>query len=547
MEKTSLKYLEIQSDIEKIINDLEPGLLNASQGNIISKLNNKQKKLLPAWLFVEAVEQAPIAISITDKKANIQYVNQAFSEATGYLAKELIGKNQSTLSYKKTPKHIYYDLWHTVSRKNIWHGQLLNRQKNGEPYVADLTVAPMLDTKKNISHYLGIHHNITEHYQAKKKLENQKHLIESVINASSVAMVVIDQNNRVVMDNLQYKSLVSDLDKQEPANLFIDLLAQEFGDIHNYLAKHPEGINNFEVRIDGRANHSPLWFSCSGKIFQEQAITASNFFEDSRQHYLLLSISNVTHQKLQQEKIHLNSLKIMLAEEEQIRSIRETLLGTIHQVSQPLNQIQAAINLMTQKNETGHLLDLLKQMETSCLNTVSTLNNCVPEIVAGAMLPINLNQILHEVLSLNNTKFLANSIVIEWEPSAVLPKILGAENKLRMLFKQLIDNAINALNHSDTKERCIRIDTRTINDMVIVHVEDTGPGIPLSHQSKVFEPFYSTQKMGSIQAGMGLVMTKEIVYQMNGTIEIDPDYQQGCRFIITFPVISHEDYSGYDL
>ncbi|MDF1589804.1 MAG: nitrogen fixation negative regulator NifL [Gammaproteobacteria bacterium] len=546
MEKTSLKYLEIQSDIDKIINELEPGLLSASQGNIISKISNTQKKLLPAWLFVEAVEQAPVAISITDKKANIKYVNQAFSEATGYLANELIGKNQSALSYKKTPKHIYYDLWHTVSRKKIWHGQLLNKQKNGEPYIADLTVAPMLDSKKNISHYLGIHHNITEHYQAKKKLENQKHLIESVINASSVAMVVVDENNRVVMDNLQYKSLVSDLDNQEPANLFIDLLAQDFGDIHSYLAKHPKGINHYEVRIDGRLNHAPQWFSCSGKIFQEQAITASNFFEDTRQHYLLLSISNITTQKQQQEKIHLNSLKIMLAEEEQIRSIRETLLGTIHQVSQPLNQIQAAINLMQQKNEHGHLLDLLKQLETSCLNTVTTLNNCVPEIVTAAITPVNLNQILHETLSLNNSKFLANSIVIEWAPSAVLPKILGAENKLRMLFKQLIDNAINALNHSDSNERCIRIDTHMSNDMVIVHVDDTGPGIPENQHSKVFEPFYSTLKMGGTQAGMGLVMAKEIVYQMNGTIEIDQDYTSGCRFIITFPLISHDDYSEYD-
>jgi nitrogen fixation negative regulator NifL len=546
MEKTSLKYLEIQSDIEKIINDLGPEFADAKQGRIISKLSSKQKKLLPAWLFVEAVEQAPVAISITDKKANILFVNQAFCQATGYDSQELIGKNQSALSYKKTPRHIYYDLWHTVSRKEIWRGQLLNKNKLGEPYLADLTVAPMVDSKQNITHYLGIHHNITEQYQAKKQLENQKNLIESVINASSVAMVVLDSDNHVVMDNMQYKSLVSDLDNKEPANLFIELLNQHFGDIHSYLAQNLQGFNNFEIRVDGRLNHSPLWFSCSGKLFQEQGVHASTFFEDSHEHYLLLSISNITQQKQQQEKIHLNSLKVVLAEEEQIRSIRETLLATIHQVSQPLHQIQAAINLMEQRNESGALAELLKQLESSCENTVSTLGKCVPEIAPTAIKSINLNQLLYEVILLNNSAFLSNNIVIDWVPSTTLPNILGAENKLRMLFKQLIDNAIKALNTNTHNDRFITLSTKVVNNYVIASVQDTGPGIPLEQQTRVFEPFYTTERLGGIQAGMGLVMAREIVHQLGGRIEIDQDYQQGCRFNVIFPVINPDDYERYD-
>ena len=150
MEKTTLKYLQIHSDIEKVINDLAPDLLNLEQGKLIDQLNNKRKGLLPAWLFVEAVEQAPVAISITDKKANILYANQAFSKVTGYSLSEIIGKNESILSNKATPQHVYYNLWHTISRNKIWHGQLVNRHKNGEPYLADLTVSPMQDSQKNI-------------------------------------------------------------------------------------------------------------------------------------------------------------------------------------------------------------------------------------------------------------------------------------------------------------------------------------------------------------------------------------------------------------
>ncbi len=546
MEKTTLKYLQVHTDIEKVINELNPALLNQEQGKFIDILNGKRKELLPAWLFVEAVEQAPVAISITDKKANILYANQAFSEVTGYSIAEIIGKNESMLSYKATPRHVYYDMWHAISRNKTWHGQLINRHKNGEPYLADLTVAPMQDSLKNVTHYLGMHRDISEKYQVEKKLQNQKLLIESVVNASSVAMVVLDQNDHVVLDNLQYKTLLSDLDHPEPIRMFLEILTGELGDIRAYLERNPGGFNHYEVRIDSAPRQYPLWFACSAKTFQEKTADATGFFEETSENYLLLSISNITKQRQHQEEIYLQSLKAMLAEEEQIRSIRETLLGTIHQVSQPLNQIQAAIQLMQQKQQEGALLNLLKQLEESCQQTVSTLHHCVPEIAPTAITSINLNRILHEVMKLSNKKFLSNGIVVDWVPSPVLPNILGAENKMRMLFKQLLDNAINALNQSHKAERNIVITSKTDNGRVVIGISDSGPGIPKEQRSKVFQPFFTTQKMGGIQAGMGLVMAKEIVHQFNGTIDIDPDYRDGCRFIISFPMINENDYDRFD-
>ncbi len=546
MKKTSLKYLQIHSDIEKVINDLNPELLNLEQGKFIDQLNTNRNSLLPSWLFVEAVEQAPIAISITDRKANILYANQSFSQVTGYKVDEIIGKNESVLSYKTTPRKIYHDLWYTVSRKLIWHGQLVNRHKNGQPYLADLIVAPMLDSQKKITHYLGMHRNISEQHQIEKKLQNQKLLIESVINASSVAMAVLDQNDRIILDNLQYKALVSDLDCHEPAVLFLDLLSQELGNIRSYLSDNPAGLNNYEVRIDNNSKHGVLWFSCSCKTFQEKSTDVSGFFESANQNYLLLSLSNITQQRRHQEEIHLQSLRAILAEEEQVRSIRETLLGAIHQISQPMNQIQAAIQIMQHKEEQGALLNLMEQLEKSCRQTISTLDSCVPEINPSAVNSININQILHEILMLNNSKFLSNGIIIDWNPTTVLPHIMGSENKLRMLFKQLIDNAVNALNSGSNLERCIKITTQYNDQRVLVKIADTGPGIPEQYRNKVFEPFFTTQKMNCTQAGMGLVMSKEIVRQMNGNIEIDPDYQPGCCFKISFPVIDRENYDRYD-
>ena len=538
MTKPTPEYLltEINLETAKQLTSANP----ADSFAVLSagKNNAKQSVNLPFSLFVEAVEQAPVAISITDKKANILYINDAFTSVTGYKAAEILGVNESKLSDKSTPRQVYYDLWHTISRKQVWHGQLVNRKKMGQRYLADLTIAPMLDEHGAISHYIGMHRDVTQAYHAEQQVGNQKKLIESVINASPVAMAVLDANRKVVLDNQMYKMLISELDKSEPARFFLDALAQDMGDVWDTLDDHKRDFNNHEIRVEGVGRRGTRWFSCSGNWFIESDSCADNFFVKQSNDYLLLSINDISQQRRQQEYLQIQTLRTLLTEEEHIRSIRETLLGAMHQIRQPLNQINAAIQIMAQRNDVKNkpLKDLLGQVQQMGAETLETLQRCVPEIPESAVIPVNLNQLLHEVMLLNSTKFLANGVVVDWLPNPVLPSILGSTNKLRMLFKQLIDNAVNALNRAGSRERLIKITTACENDWVRVSIADTGPGIPLNQHSKVFEPFFTTQAMGGAQAGMGLVMVKEIVNQHNAMIAINPDYKNGCCFDLSFPV-----------
>jgi nitrogen fixation negative regulator NifL len=158
----------------------------------------------------------------------------------------------------------------------------------------------------------------------------------------------------------------------------------------------------------------------------------------------------------------------------------------------------------------------------------------------ATIIPVNINQILHDVLLLSDQQILSKGIDVHWHPMPALPNILGSENRLRIMFKQLIDNAIDAISASNHGEQRIKITTDADADMIFVCIEDSGPGIPFEKRTKVFEPFYTTRPMGSNQAGMGLVMAKEIITQHQGFIDIDPAYIQGCRFKISFPLPRQE-------
>jgi nitrogen fixation negative regulator NifL len=499
------------------------------------KTAKPSEQQLPYQLFIEAVEQAPIAISITDKKANILYVNTEFSRLTGYQPNDILTENESILSDKSTPREVYYDLWRTISHKKIWQGRLINRHKLGQRYLADLTIAPMLNANGEISHYIGMHRDFTETYQAEQKVKNQKQLIESVTNLLPIAMAVIDEQDQVVLDNHLYKALVSDLDKKEPALYFLQLLREEMGALWQHYQDSSQSFSQREFRVE-RKTKSARWFSCSGSWFTEQATQADTFFSQDSKRYLILTLTDITKQRKQLEELHLQSLKLMMAEDAQTRSIRETLLGAMHQIQLPMNQVRAAEQILQLKQDEQHhnLLQILQQIQQSGQQAVTTMQNCIPMIAQTAMLPLNLNQVLHEVLLLSEMRIQTHGIEIDWQPMSQLPSMLGAENKLRILFKQLIDNAIEAMILQDGEPMLLKIVTTSDNEWLHVCIEDTGPGIPVDKRAKVFEPFYTT-RLDSHQAGMGLVMVKEIITQHHGLIEIDQHYKLGCRFKISFP------------
>jgi len=118
-----------------------------------------------------AVEQSPDYVVITDKNGNIEYVNPKFTEVTGYTREEVVGKNPRILKSGKMPHDIYGDLWNTITSGKEWHGELLNRKKNGEYYWERISLSPILDAQGQITHFVAVNEDITE----RKKIE-QIHL-----------------------------------------------------------------------------------------------------------------------------------------------------------------------------------------------------------------------------------------------------------------------------------------------------------------------------------------------------------------------------------
>ncbi|MCL4550968.1 MAG: PAS domain S-box protein [Bacteroidetes bacterium] len=118
-----------------------------------------------------AVEQSPDYVVITDVSGNIEYVNPKFTQVTGYTREEVIGKNPRILKPGDSASQLYKELWNTISSGKEWKGELQNKKKNGEYYWERISISPIVNNKGDITHFVAVNEDITEH----KKIE-QIHL-----------------------------------------------------------------------------------------------------------------------------------------------------------------------------------------------------------------------------------------------------------------------------------------------------------------------------------------------------------------------------------
>lgn len=118
----------------------------------------------------QAVEQSPVSIVITDTSGRIEYVNPRFVQLTGYGLDEAIGKNPRILKTDKTNTETHRQLWETISAGKEWHGEFINRKKNGELYYESALISPIIDSNGVTTHYLAVKEDITERKLGEEKI-----------------------------------------------------------------------------------------------------------------------------------------------------------------------------------------------------------------------------------------------------------------------------------------------------------------------------------------------------------------------------------------
>lgn len=190
--------------------DVHKAPLLDENGNLIGVVGSARdvtkEKLAEAELkkLLQAVEQNPTSIIITDNEGKIEYVNKKFTEITGYSFDEVKGKSPKILKSGKHSAEFYSELWNTIKSGNQWKGEFNNRKKNGELFWESAIISPIFDNNGNITNYLAIKEDITVRKDLEAKLENEIKFRELLIEiASEFINIPLDRNNEAVNKSLE--------------------------------------------------------------------------------------------------------------------------------------------------------------------------------------------------------------------------------------------------------------------------------------------------------------------------------------------------------
>jgi len=117
---------------------------------------NTTAPTLPQSFFSSIVDNSGFGMLVTNLAGTIVYANPRLCESSGYTLEELVGRKPSIFKSERTPAATYQELWTTIRSGRTWHGEFLNRRKNGDLVLERIGITTIVDTDGEPTHYLAI-------------------------------------------------------------------------------------------------------------------------------------------------------------------------------------------------------------------------------------------------------------------------------------------------------------------------------------------------------------------------------------------------------
>ncbi|MCL4540466.1 MAG: PAS domain S-box protein, partial [Bacteroidetes bacterium] len=152
-----------------------------------------------------ALKSAANGIVITERDGTVAWTNPAFELLTGYSVSEAVGNNLLDLvkSGKEKPG-LYKELWDSILSGKVWHGETINRRKDGGFYTEYMTITPVRDDRGEITHFVAVKQDIT----SQKLLEEQLLQSQKLEGIGQLAGGVAHDYNNILNVVIGYSELL---------------------------------------------------------------------------------------------------------------------------------------------------------------------------------------------------------------------------------------------------------------------------------------------------------------------------------------------------
>lgn len=118
--------------------------------------------------------------SITNRNGQIVFANDNFCRISKYAQWELVGQNHRIVNSGHHSKEFFAQMWKTITAGQLWHGEILNKAKDGTLYWVDTVIIPIFDETKQVMNYLSLRMVIDERKEAEQQRKAYVHMLEQI-------------------------------------------------------------------------------------------------------------------------------------------------------------------------------------------------------------------------------------------------------------------------------------------------------------------------------------------------------------------------------
>ncbi|HNY22526.1 MAG TPA: ATP-binding protein [Treponemataceae bacterium] len=223
---------------------------------------------------------------------------------------------------------------------------------------------------------------------------------------------------------------------------------------------------------------------------------------------------------------------------ESLASLTNLAATVAHEIKNPLGSISIYVQLVRKTlakgmaGEDGQIAKYLDIVDEE----IERLNKIVVDFLFAVrplkfdFSPLDVNALLQALADFMSEELKQAKIELVLSLAESIPPIQGDERFMRQMFINLIKNAMGAMPDGGQ----IRIESRLVEDFIVIKVDDTGIGIPEEMIHKIFEPYFTTKVDGT---GLGLTMAYKVVKEHGGDIRVQSEIGKGTCFTVSLPVM----------
>jgi PAS domain S-box-containing protein len=457
-------------------------------------------------------ERVPCYVAVINRDLRIVRANALLRETFG----ECVGEHCYEVYKHRTAKCPDCPAMKTFASGGSHRAEQVGVDKQGESTHYIVSTSPLARSDHESSHVIEMMLDVTDVHKLSAELVKQSSFRNSLIENTLDSLVAVDDGGVVNIFNHAAESLF-----KVASELVVDTAKGERFLPQEFLAAIDNGRTNLALAetnvVDVEGEEIPVRFSGSVLRDGDRRIGAAAFFQDLR-----------GMKQLERDKL----------ENERLAAVGQTVAQLAHGIKNILTGLRGGMYAIKSGMKSGseqrtakgwEMLERnVERITTLVKGFLSYSKKHVPQMEES-----DPQELAREIFTLYHAVAIKAGVALLFEGEEGIPRVLMDPSDIHTCLANLVSNAIDACKTSK-KEVCgVSLRVKQGDGTIVFEVEDTGCGMEPEVREKVFNSFFTTKGLGG--TGLGLLVTKKIVREHGGRIEVESEPGEGSCFRLELP------------